>query len=125
MILENIKIYTMDNDLIIENGYIEIKDGKIENVGDMKDLKNKGEGIDYKGFSAYPGFIDAHCHLGILEDGLCFEGDDTNESTDPVTPQLRGIDAVNPFDVCFFNGTGKCKCYCRKLLHNENRWCKC
>lgn len=36
-----------------------------------------------------------------MEDGLGFEGDDGNEETDPVTPQLRAIDAVNPFDRCF------------------------
>jgi len=101
MILKNLKIYTMEDDLIIEKGYIEIENGKILNVGDMKDCKSDSEEFDLNGKMAFPGFIDAHCHLGILEDGLCFEGDDTNEATDPVTPQLRGMDAVNPFDVCF------------------------
>ncbi len=101
MILTNLKIHTMENGLVIDKGYIELKDGKIEDVGYMADLKKQDDVIDLEGKSAYPGFIDAHCHIGILEDGLCFEGDDTNEATDPVTPQLRGIDAVNPFDVCF------------------------
>ena len=49
----------------------------------------------------YPGFIDCHCHIGLYEDGIGFEGNDTNESTDPITPQLRGIDAINPFDPSF------------------------
>ncbi len=57
--------------------------------------------IDLDGAGLYPGFIDAHTHLGMWEDALTFEGDDGNEETDPVTPQLRAIDAVNPKDRCF------------------------
>lgn len=101
MILKNLKIYTMEEEGIIENGFIKVKDGKIEKVGKMEDYKAGENEIDLKGKMAFPGFIDAHCHLGILEDGLAFEGDDTNEATDPVTPHLRGIDAINPMDVCF------------------------
>ena len=101
MILKNLKIYTMDKEGIIENGFIIIKDKKIEKVGRMEEYSPCGDEIDLSGKMAFPGFIDAHCHLGILEDGLAFEGDDTNEATDPVTPHLRGIDAVNPMDVCF------------------------
>ena len=48
-----------------------------------------------------PGFIDAHTHLGIIENGIDFEGDDCNEATDPFTPQLRTIDGINPMDRCF------------------------
>ena len=48
-----------------------------------------------------PGFIDAHCHLGMFGDAVGFEGDDGNEATDPCTPHLRAIDAVNPLDRCF------------------------
>ncbi|HBG16512.1 MAG TPA: amidohydrolase, partial [Firmicutes bacterium] len=48
-----------------------------------------------------PGFIDAHCHIGMFEDSLGFEGDDGNEMTDPVTPQLRAIDALFPTDRTF------------------------
>lgn len=59
------------------------------------------EALDASGRLLLPGFIDAHCHIGMWEDGLGFEGDDGNEETDPVTPQLRAIDAVNPFDRCF------------------------
>ena len=101
MILLTAKISTMEDNGLIENGFIEIKDGKIARVGEMKDLGEKTDAVDLNGKMVFPGFIDAHCHLGILEDSLAFEGDDTNEATDPVTPQLRGIDAVNPFDVCF------------------------
>ena len=48
-----------------------------------------------------PGLIDAHSHIGIWEEGIGLEGDDTNESSDPATPQLRAIDSVNPRDPAF------------------------
>ena len=48
-----------------------------------------------------PGFVDAHCHIGLFEDGIGFEGEDGNEATDPVTPHLRAIDAINPMDRAF------------------------
>lgn len=101
MVLKNAKIFTMAEDKVIENGFVEICDGKIKDVGNMTEYKKKDREIDLKGMMIFPGFIDAHCHVGILEDGLTFEGDDVNETTDPVTPHLRGIDAVNPMDVCF------------------------
>ena len=53
------------------------------------------------GCHIYPGLVDAHSHLGMFGDSLGFESDDGNEITDPVTPQLRAIDAINPFDRCF------------------------
>ena len=45
-----------------------------------------------------PGFIDAHTHLGLWEDGMGAEGADGNEETDPVTPHLNPIDGINPMD---------------------------
>lgn len=48
-----------------------------------------------------PGFIDAHCHIGICENGMGFEGDDVNEITNPITPALRGLDGINPLDQSF------------------------
>jgi imidazolonepropionase-like amidohydrolase len=48
-----------------------------------------------------PGIIDAHCHLGMWEDGMGFEGADGNEMTNPITPQMRAIDAINPMDRSF------------------------
>ena len=54
--------------------------------------------IDASGFNIYPGLIEAHCHLGLHESSIQFEGNDVNESTDPITPQLRAIDGINPMD---------------------------
>lgn len=87
---------------IIENGYISIHNGKITALGDMNRFFNDDEEtVDIGGRSIYPGFIDAHTHLGMWEDGIGFEGDDGNEKSDPVTPHLRAVDAVNSFDRCF------------------------
>lgn len=57
--------------------------------------------VDAAGGHVYPGLVDAHCHLGMFGDSLGFESDDGNESTDPCTPHLRAIDAVNALDRCF------------------------
>ena len=101
MLITNAKIYTMVSN-IIENGFILIKDSKIADVGYMEDLNYEDDFIlDLKGKSIYPGFIDAHTHLGMFENGLAFEGDDGNEENDPIAPNLRAIDAINPMDKCF------------------------
>ena len=102
MLLTNCRIVTME-DKIIENGFIKITNGKIALIGEMSlVLKNDTEETkDLKGKSVYPGFIDAHCHLGMWEDHIGEEGSDGNEITDPLLPQLRAIDAINPVDRCF------------------------
>lgn len=56
---------------------------------------------DLEGKIVFPGFIDAHTHLGILEEIFQDDGDDLNEFTEPVTPELRALDAVNPLDLGF------------------------
>lgn len=57
--------------------------------------------IDATGRWVMPGFIDAHCHVGIGEEIYQIEGDDLNEMTDPLTPELRAIDGINPEDLGF------------------------
>ena len=70
---------------------------KIVEVG--RNITRKADQIiDVTGMLLMPGFIDAHCHLGLFGDALGFEADDGNESTDPCTPQLRAVDGVNPLD---------------------------
>lgn len=101
MLIQNATLYTMAGEPI-QNGFLRISDGKIEQLGAMPaQPRPEEEIIDLAGAQVYPGFIDAHTHLGMWEDGLAFEGDDGNEDTDPITPHLRGIDAVNPLDHCF------------------------
>lgn len=101
MILYNARIVTMTGENI-ENGFIEIRDGKIYSLGGMENMpKQTDEYTDLDGKTVYPGFIDIHSHIGVWEDGLGFEGDDGNEETDPSTPHLRAVDMINPLDRCF------------------------
>ncbi|MDQ5983587.1 MAG: Amidohydrolase [Eubacteriales bacterium SKADARSKE-1] len=101
MLIKNAKIYTMEG-YIIENGYVLVKEGKIISIGEMKNINCfDDEVINLEGKSLYPGFIDAHTHLGMIENALTFEGDDGNEENDPIMPNLRAIDAVNTFDKGF------------------------
>lgn len=98
--IKNGKIYTMAGE-VIENGSILIKEGKIVEVGKDIIAPLDAEVIDAEGRMVTPGFIDAHCHLGMWEESIGFEGEDGNEMTDPVTPHLRAIDAINPMDIAF------------------------
>lgn len=101
MLIINARIHTIESG-IIESGFLFIKDGKFLNIGEMSEgIPNSEHIIDLKHKNVYPGFIDAHTHLGMFEDGLGFEGDDGNESSEPVTPELRALDAINPSDRCF------------------------
>ncbi|MDA8442215.1 MAG: amidohydrolase [Peptococcaceae bacterium] len=78
-------------------GVVLIEQGKITAVGKLE-VPPDAEVIDAQGMWVLPGFIDAHTHLGICEETYRIEGDDTNEMTEPVTPHLRALDAVNPED---------------------------
>lgn len=99
MIICNGKILPMEGE-IIENGFISWENGKITGIGSMKNLP-EGEYIDVHGGWVLPGLVDAHTHLGLFEDSLGFEGEDGNEDTEPITPQLRVIDGINPMERSF------------------------
>jgi len=106
LLIKNAKLLTMAGK-DYKNGYIAADKGKIIALGDDKAELNKlekaegAEVIDAKGNYVLPGFVDAHCHIGMCEDAVGFEGDDGNEMTDPVTPHLRAIDAVYHADRSF------------------------
>lgn len=93
-------VYTM-NDSIISKGVVLVDAGKILQVGSDIDLPEQAEIIDATGKFVMPGLIDAHSHVGMMEEIYRIEGDDTNETADPITPHLRAIDAVNPADLGF------------------------
>lgn len=80
----NATIHTMTDAGILENGYVCIENGKITAVESGKPAELSPEDIDAGGSVLLPGFIDAHTHLGIIENGIAFEGDDCNEATDPL-----------------------------------------
>ncbi|WZL73775.1 amidohydrolase [Clostridiaceae bacterium 35-E11] len=82
-------------------GSILIEEGKIKEIGENVVAPLDAKVIDATDKIVMPGIIDAHCHLGMWEDAIGFEGADGNEMTDPVTPHLRAIDAINPMDRTF------------------------
>lgn len=93
-------ILTME-EKIYERGSILIENGKIKEIGEQIVAPLDAKIIDASGKIVIPGMIDAHCHLGMWEDAIGFEGADGNEMTNPVTPHLRAIDAINPMDRTF------------------------
>ena len=97
--IKNATINTITEGIIIGNLLIENK--KIKEIGNDIAAPLDATVIDAKGCLVLPGFIDAHTHLGLWEDGMGTEGIDGNEQTDPITPQLNTIDAINPMDITF------------------------
>ncbi|AOT71214.1 amidohydrolase [Geosporobacter ferrireducens] len=102
-------------DLLLKNGFILdieqrniiqkdiwISKGKIKEVSDR--IERKGintEVMDLEEKYILPGMIDCHTHVGIIEEAVGKIGIDNNETSDPVTPHMRAIDAINPYDLAF------------------------
>jgi imidazolonepropionase-like amidohydrolase len=85
----------------IENGIVLVTDGTIAAVGAGLAVPDGVPVIDAAGSWVLPGFIDAHAHVGVHEEAQGWAGQDTNEMTDPVTAQVRALDAINPADLGF------------------------
>ncbi|MCD7886576.1 MAG: amidohydrolase [Clostridiales bacterium] len=101
MLIFNANVHSMDKK-VIENGFVRIEGGKVAALGPMEDCPPVAPGdVDAQGGQLYPGWVDTHCHLGLLADGQTYDQDDCNEESDPVTPHLRAIDALYPLDNCF------------------------
>lgn len=96
----NGKILTMDKEDFEIASILINEEGKIQAVGQVEIPENY-EIIDAKGKYVLPGFIDAHTHLGIYEEIYSHEGDDVNEMSEPITPQLRAVDGINIHDIAF------------------------
>lgn len=107
-------IHTMGKQGVIKHGAIQVENGKIVWVGTMgewqerrraetknRELDGSDQVLDAGGGWVLPGIIEAHCHMGITEEKKGMEGDDCNETVDPVTPWLRAIDAINSMDAAF------------------------
>ncbi|MBR0138880.1 MAG: amidohydrolase [Firmicutes bacterium] len=88
----------------IEKGCVLINDeGRIEKVGANLKAPKGATVIDAEGRLVTPGCVDAHCHIGMLDSAMRWEGDDVNEIVEPVTPQLRAIDGIYVYDEAFPN----------------------
>jgi imidazolonepropionase-like amidohydrolase len=90
----------------IDGGTVLVRDGRIAAVGDTVAVPDGVPVIDAAGSWVLPGFIDAHAHVGVNEEGEGWAGSDTNEMTDPVMAQVRAIDAINPADLGFRDAIG-------------------
>lgn len=98
----------MVHDAIHEEPYLAdilVKDGKIAAIGErLKTETETGDNIrtvDAEGLHVYPGFVEAHGHIGLDGYGIGYEGMDYNEMNDIISPQMRGIDGVKPMDAAF------------------------
>ena len=92
-----------------QDGYVLCEGSRIVETGQNFDQSlyrgrvSGDEVLNVHGLQVLPGMLEAHCHVGITEEKKGIEGDDCNEGTTPVTPQLRALDAINPMDVAFQN----------------------
>lgn len=78
-----------------------INAGKIQEIGINLSTPDGCNVMDATGLHIYPGFVEAHCHTGLDGTAIGYEGHDYNELNDPVTPQLRAVDGINPLDPAF------------------------
>lgn len=86
-------IYEETKDIVIEHGKIV----EISEDIDLDRYKN-AKVLDADNNFVTPGIVEPHSEIGIREQIYRFEGNDSNEATDPILPQLRAIDAINPTD---------------------------
>ncbi len=78
-----------------------VEDGKIKAIGENLEIPGDAEVVDADGLQVYPGFVEAHGHIGLDGYGIGYEGMDYNEMNDILSPQMRGIDGVKPMDPAF------------------------
>ncbi|MBR3966782.1 MAG: amidohydrolase [Clostridia bacterium] len=97
LLIKNGHVKTMAGEDIIGGSVLIGDDGKIAKVG--KDIECEGaEVIDALGKLVTPGCVEAHCHIGLDNSAMRWEGHDYNEASDPITPHMRAIDSINPID---------------------------
>ncbi len=102
LLIQNGLVFTMETE---EESHVDllIDKGKIVKIAKKITPTERMEIIDASGLRVYPGFIDAHSHIGLSEEKKTHQGDESNEGTNPITPAIRAIDAINPMDSAFHN----------------------
>ncbi len=104
LFIKNGQIKTMAGPDIAQGCILIGDDGKIAAVGTDIPCPENATVIDAQGRLVTPGCVDAHCHIGLDNQGMGWEGRDYNEIVDPITPQMRAIDSINPMDEAFALG---------------------
>ena len=102
LLIQNGILYTMESENPLQ-GDLLISKGKIVKISDHIAPTEGMQRINASGLRVYPGFIDAHSHIGISEERKTGQGDECNENTNPITPCMRAVDAINPMDSAFHN----------------------
>ena len=102
LLIKNGLLYTMECDRPV-NADLLIKDGKIAGIEPEMIPQDGMQIFNAQGLRVFPGFIDAHSHIGISQEKITSQGDECNEGTNPITPCMRAIDAINPMDSAFHN----------------------
>ena len=102
LLIQNGTLHTMESDAPIREDLL-IKDGKIAKIAPKVLPRKDMQILNAEGLHIYPGFIDAHSHIGIAEEQTTAQTDSSNEGTNPVTPFIRAIDGINPMDGAFHN----------------------
>lgn len=101
-LIKNVTVVTMNETDERFAGWAVLQGAQIEALGAGQPPADAyDETVDGQGGFLLPGLVDVHSHLGLYEDGLGFEGADGNEDTDPITPQMRALDGINPMDRAF------------------------
>lgn len=100
ILIENATIYPITSEKI-QKGSLFIKDGKIVAIKNYIEPTSNMTVINAENKYLLPGFIDAHTHLGLYDEGTGWAGNDANETIDALTPHIRAIDGVYPLDIGF------------------------
>ena len=102
ILIQNGLLYTMEEERPFQ-GDLLIKEGKIAEIAEKIEPSKEMELLDASGMWVLPGLIDPHSHIGISEEKTTGLVDESNEGTNPLTPCVRAVDAINPMDSAFHN----------------------
>ena len=102
LLIKNGLLFTMESEEA-EKADLLIDGGKIAKISKNITPTQEMQVFDAEGLRVYPGFIDAHSHIGLAEEKITAINDTSNEGTNPITPCMRAIDSVDPMDSAFHN----------------------
>lgn len=101
LVISGGNIITMGPEGTLKSKQIVVEGERIQDITEKGMIVENAEHLDAGGGYILPAFIDAHTHMGLEEEIYRVEGDDVNETTDPVTPQLQAVDGIHFRDLAF------------------------